>query len=418
MAAWEFANHGGSFGAADADTFIAAARTSIERGIPLVTMLRSGGTRLTEGMRALVGIPRSLLALRELRAAGLVHISVLDHPTTGGVWVAIGSQADIRIAVAQALVGFSGPRAIAAMTGAELSSGGNRAASAYDAGLVDVVVEPSGVVAMLGRALTTLTRELPQPVSVPAAGPPPTRDGWEQVVASRSAERPDGAALLSRLLEAPVALHGSDQTVAVRIGRLAGRRVVGVAMAATRDTMPTPAGFGLLRRAADLAGALDLGLVVLVDTPGGDPHLEAAGLVPAISGAMAAVLDTAAPSVCLVHGEGGSGGALAGAVTDVVGVGPHGWFAALGPEGAAATLRTDPPEAARLMAITPADLLAAEFADGFVPAGLELDWLATALDRLRELPVDDRLRRRRRRWGSALGAARSPVRGLGREQNG
>jgi acyl-CoA carboxylase subunit beta len=402
IAAWDFSSHGGSFGEVDADAFVAATEVARDRRLPLVTMLRSGGTRLPEGMRALVGIPRTTLALQRFRAAGLPHISVADHPTTGGVWVSIGSHADVRLAVAGALLGFSGPRAVTAMTGRDLTTGANTAEAAYDAGLVDAVVEPSGVASMLGRALTALTREEPSPITVVTAGRPAQRDAWEQVLASRTAARPNGAELLSRLLTDAVALRGADECVAARIGLLAGRRTVGVALAAARGSMPTPAGFALLRRAAELAGSLDLGLVVLIDTPGADPHTESRGLSAAIGDAMTAVLDTRAPTVSLVHGEGGSGGALAGAVTDVVGVGPYGWFAALNPEGAAATLRIEPDAAARLMQITPADLLRDGFADGFVPAGLEQPWLATALDRLRELSPADRVGHRHDRWSAAL----------------
>jgi acetyl-CoA carboxylase carboxyl transferase subunit beta len=387
---------------ADADAFVAVAGIAVERRLPLVTVLRSGGTRLDEGIHALVGIPRAAIALSRLRAAGLAHVAVADHPTTGGVWIAIGSQADVRIAVVDALVGFSGPRAVRAMTGRDLPSGANRASSAYGAGLVDLVVEPYGVAAMLGQALVALTREEPVPATVPTAARPPARDGWDQVLASRSGSRPDGALLLTRLLTDSVALRGADLTVAARIGHLAGRRVVGVAVAATRTTMPTPGGYVLLSRAASLAGALDLGLVVLIDTPGADPHTEAAGLAPAIAAALRDVLATSAPSIALVHGEGGSGGALAGAVTDLVGIGADGWFAALGPEGAAATLRIEPDAAARLMAVTPADLLASGFADGYVPAGQELAWLVAGLDRLREVPAADRLERRYARWSDRL----------------
>jgi acetyl-CoA carboxylase carboxyl transferase subunit beta len=174
------------------------------------------------------------------------------------------------------------------------------------------------------------------------------------------------------------------------------------ALAAERSTMPTPAGFELLRRAAGLADGLDLGFVCLVDTPGADPHLEDQGLSPAIATAMATVLAVGSPTICLVHGEGGSGGALAGAVTDAVGVGRHGWFAALGPEGAAATLRITPDAAANLMRIRPADLLENGFADDFVPAGQEADWLASRLDELREQDSEQRLQRRRDRWAAGL----------------
>lgn len=402
--AWNFASHGGSFGEVDADVFAGAVTHAVERGVPLVTVLRTGGTRLPEGMRALVGIPRTTLALQRLRAAGLAHVSVADQPTMGGVWVSVGAHADVRIAVEGAQIGFSGPRAVTAMTGTSLAAGSNTANAAYDAGLVDTVVPAGSVVELVGRALGLLDPDDGREVAAPPAAHPEPRDGWEQVLASRADARPDGATTIGRLMPDGIPLGSGDATVAVRLGRLAGARVVAVALAGTRSTMPGPAGFTVLSRAARLAGDLDLALLVVVDTPGADPHTEAGGLAPAIGDAMSAVLNTPAPTLCLVHGEGGSGGALAGAVTDVVGVGPWGWFAALAPEGAAATLRIGPDEAARMMHVTPADLLRDGFADDFVASGDEPAWVAATIGRLRAEPAAERLRRRIERWSAGLAA--------------
>jgi acetyl-CoA carboxylase carboxyl transferase subunit beta len=402
LAQWDFSRHGGSFGVDDATGFVAAVHTAIKRRLPLVTVMRSGGTRLPEGMRALVGIPRSAIALADLRAAGLPHITVADHPTTGGVWVAVGSGADIRIGVAEALVGFSGPRVVSAMTGRPLPSGASTTESAYDAGLVDVIATPQTVPGLVADALAALGPDDAAPVTAPAMAQPPTLDGDGQVIASHVEARLSGSELAAGLLTKPVPLSGGDPTVSAAIGRIAGRRAVVVALAAKRAAMPGPKGFDLLRRAAQLAGSFDLSLVVLVDTPGADPHTESLGLVPAIAAALMAVLDCSAPTISLVHGEGGSGGALAGAVTDVVGVSRYGWFAALGPEGAAAALRLDAAEASRLMRITPAELLSDGFADSYVEPATELAWVAGAIDRLRGEPTADRLGRRRTRWSSPL----------------
>src|SRR5205814_10364707 len=101
------------------------------------------------------------------------------------------------------------------------------------------------------------------------------------------------------------------------------------------------------------------------------------------------------------------GGALAGSVADVVAVTENGWFAALGPEGAAAALRRAPEETADLMGITPRELLASGFADALAPADVAAlgPWLATRVDDLRAAAPDERLRRRRDRWGSPLPGA-------------
>ena len=105
-----------------------------------------------------------------------------------------------------------------------------------------------------------------------------------------------------------------------------------------------------------------------------------------------------------MHGEGGSGGALAAATADVVLVTPLGYFAALAPEGAGAALRTDPADAADRMGVTPGDLIALGFADGMAPADADAlrDAVAVRLAELGEVSDTDRVVSRRARWGTPL----------------
>jgi len=358
-------------------------------------------------MRALVGIPRAMLALDRLADSGVGHVAVVDNPTTGGVWVAIGSRADVRIGVAGATVGFSGPRVIEAMTGVMIGPGANTAESAGAAGLLDAVVPAGDVVDRLAQVVGVLQPDEPvAPEGSPAPVGVPDRSGWEQVLASRAASRPDGVALLTGVLMDPVPLTGVDDSVAAAIGRLGGRRVVACAVGAHRDRFTTRAGFDLLRRAAELAGRLSIGLLVFVDTPGADPlpANEQGGITGAIADAARAVLRAVGPTLAVVHGAGGSGGALAAAVTDAVAVTEHGWFAALGPEGAAAALRRPVEEVADQMGITPRELLAAGFADALAPADpASLSaWAAARLETLHQQPLEQRLRERAARWSNPL----------------
>jgi len=410
VAAWNFAVAGGSFGEREADAFAIACAEAASTRRPLVSMIRSGGTRLQEGMRALVGIARAIVSLDLVAAAGVPHIAVADNPTTGGVWVAVGSSADLRVGVSDAIVGFSGPRVIEAMTGVAVPRGTYTAESALEVGLLDAVVAPEGLATWLENALVALRPDGGQPTAAPGPVAVPDRTGREQVAASRERERPSGSKLLAQLLEAetetPVPLAGADDTVAASLGRLGGHRVVVVALTARRAGRATPAGYALVRRAADLASHLDLGLIMLIDIAGADPLpvSERAGIAPAIAAATSAVLGCRAPAIAVIHGEGGSGGALAGAVTDCVAVTELGWFAALGPEGAGATLRVDPEDAADLMGLTPRDLLASGFADALAPAEPPAlaEWLADRLNQLRAEPADARLQRRRAKWAGPL----------------
>lgn len=414
---WDFSVRGGSFGEHEADLFSAACGQAAQTRTPLITVLRSGGTRLQEGMRALVGIPRATLALADVRAAGVVHLAVAAAPTTGGVWVAIGSVADVRVGVRGATVGFSGPRVIEAMTGTPVPDGANTAESALAAGLLDDVVDAGAVDGWLARALRLLAGSHPPAASLPAPQPPapPARAGWAQVAHSRQVHRPGGAELAGLLLDDRLALRGGDDSVAASLGSLHGRPIVVVAVAGQRAGLVTPAGYRLLERAARLAGHLDLPLVTLVDTAGADPlpASEQAGVAAGIADALVAVLGCSAPTVAVVHGEGGSGGALAAATCDHVAVTANGWFAALAPEGAAAALRRSPAEAADLMRVAPAQLLDDGFADAVAPAepaDLRL-WLAAQLDRLTAVEPGARRRQREARW-------RGPLPRFGRDQPG
>jgi len=410
VACWNFDYRGGSFGERDASAFAVACAEAASTRRPLVSMIRSGGTRLQEGMRALVGIPRALLALELLADAGVPHVAVADNPTTGGVWVAIGSTADLRVGIAGATVGFSGPRVIEAMTGVAVPKVTYTAESAHEAGLLDAVVAPESLATWLENALVMLRPDDPRPSSSPPPVAVPDRSGRDQVAVSRNSDRPGGAELLNELLgteaETPVAIRGADDTVAAMFGRIGGHRALVTALAARRAGRAGPAGYALLERTAELAGRLDTALVVLVDTAGADPLpvSEHAGVAPAIASALAAVLRCPAPTVAVVHGEGGSGGALAGSVTDCVAVTELGWFAALGPEGAGATLRVDAADAADLLGLTPRDLLASGFADALAPTDPSAlrEWLADRLDTLRATPAPERMSRRRSRWAGPL----------------
>jgi acetyl-CoA carboxylase alpha subunit len=399
-AAWDFSTYGGSFGEDDATVLEAAAAAAVDARLPLVTLVRSGGVRLQEGMAALVGIPRARIALRRLAEAGLPHLSVADAPTTGGVWISVTCGADLRVAVEGATVAFAGPRVVEAFTGVLPPEDSHTAESAYDAGLVDALLPGEHVVGWLRQVLTALTPE-PQPVGTTAAVAADDVSGREQVDRSRARTR-GGRDLLDELLTDVVVLrapHG-DETVAAVVGRLAGRPVIGVAVAAETGRRPTPDGYRLAARAYRLAARLQLPVLSLVDTPGADPGTasENDGIAPAMGDAMDALLSCPTPTIALVHGEGGSGGALAAATTDVVLMTADSYFAAIGPEGAAAALRKPPAECADLMRITPGDLLALGFADAIArPADA-----ASHLAAIESAPAAERLARRLARWGAAL----------------
>jgi len=405
-AVWDFTRFGGSFGELDAGAFVEAAERAARYREPLVSFVRSGGVRLQEGMAALVGMPRAQLALRHLADAGVPHVAVADQPTTGGVFISVVTRADLRAAVKGATIGFAGPRVAEVVLGHALPEGSHTAESAYDAGLVDALLDGDEVGDWLGRALRAL-KGGGAPEQTHADVALPTDEGDAQVERAR-APRPSGRALLDRLLPDGVDLRadGGDESVRAVVGSWA----VGVAVAADRSARPTPAGYRLARRAAALAGTLDRPLVTLVDTPGAEPgaEAEAGGVASAIADTMDALLATPAPTIAVVTGEGGSGGALAVSVCDRVLVTPGCYFAALGPEAAAAALRTTREATAKRLRLRPVDLVALGFADSATPepdAESFVPYVAAQAAHLATLDRDARLAGRRTRWSRPLPGA-------------
>jgi acetyl-CoA carboxylase carboxyl transferase subunit beta len=291
------------------------------------------------------------------------------------------------------------------ITGRPVDAQRSGADAALEAGLVDAVLDPAEVGDWLARVLGILHASAVAEPREPAAPEVPDRDGAEQVRASRTGNRPSAAALLETLLPERVPLAGADGTVAAAMGRLAptGQPVFAVALAAQRGGRPTPAGYRLLTRTARLADRTELPLLTLIDTPSAEPgpDAEMAGQAPAIGEAMDAVLACRAATVGVLVGEGGSGGAMAAACCDALLVCPSSYFAALGPEGAAVTLRREPEEAARLMAVRPADLIALGVADAIIPDSDTPEFaaaVAAEVSRQSKAEPARRLDARERRW--------------------
>lgn len=155
-AVFEFGFIGGSLSEAAGSKLEAAMQKAAAIGRPFVAVTSSGGARMQEGMAALAQMPRTVAASWELGRAGLPRISVLCHPTTGGVYASFASLSDFTIAEAGATIGFAGPRVAEAMSGERLPQGSHTAEAALRAGLVDAVVPTDGLRAELAKLLAIL----------------------------------------------------------------------------------------------------------------------------------------------------------------------------------------------------------------------------------------------------------------------
>jgi acetyl-CoA carboxylase carboxyl transferase subunit beta len=136
----DFAFMGGSMGIAVGAAFVAGVRTAIEDKVPYILFTAAGGARMQEGILSLMQMPRSTVALAELREAGLPYIVVLTHPKTGGVTASYAMLGDVQIAEPGALIGFAGQRVIEQTIREKLPDGFQRAEYLLDHGMIDMVV--------------------------------------------------------------------------------------------------------------------------------------------------------------------------------------------------------------------------------------------------------------------------------------
>lgn len=140
VAAFDFNFMGGSMGTAVGDGIIAAARLAVIQEAPLIVFPSSGGARMQEGILSLMQMPRTTVAVQEVREAGLPYIVVLTDPTTGGVSASFAMLGDISIAEPGAIIGFAGSRVIESTIHETLPEGFQRAEYLLEHGMIDMVV--------------------------------------------------------------------------------------------------------------------------------------------------------------------------------------------------------------------------------------------------------------------------------------
>ena len=419
IAVFDFAFLGGSMGSVVGEKVTRALERAAKDRLPFIALTASGGARMQEGMLSLSQMAKTTAAATKLRASGALMITVLTHPTTGGVYASFATQADVLLAEPGALIGFAGPRVMREVLGQEIPPGFQTAEFLFAHGLIDAVVERPALREYLSTLLGLEERSRLTPHPSPsemergerrenaltltlsrarerekASSPSPVtlergRGGeatpWQTVQLARHPDRPTARDYLARLLSAFVELHGDrttgdDPAIVGGLGCFAGQNVVVVGQerghgteAATRHFGRVgPAGYRKARRLMDLADRLGLPLLTLIDTPGAEMSVEAeaGGLAQSISDCLARLATLRVPVVALVIGEGGSGGALALGLADRVLMLENGIYSVIAPEGAAAILyrsREPAPEVAAALKLTARDCLDLGIVDAVVP---------------------------------------------------
>jgi acetyl-CoA carboxylase carboxyl transferase alpha subunit/acetyl-CoA carboxylase carboxyl transferase beta subunit len=439
VAVSDFRFIGGSMGFAVGERVAEAMDQAREAELPFITVACSGGARMQEGIVALVQMAKTAAAAQRLHEAGVPMITVLAHPTTGGVFASYANQGDVIVAESGALIGFAGPR-VRAVHDENEERETLYAEDLLEAGQVDAVLPREAIRDYVLR-LIRLMRPMPGPD--PERLPPfvqarSIERGWTVVERARDAGRPRALAYIERLSSDFVPLHGDrsgfdDPALVGGVARIGETNVVVIGQergdldphGARRDGRVNPAGYRKARRLMLLAQRLGLPLVTFVDTPGAHDGIadEHAGLAGSISDCLATMASLTVPSVSVIIGEGGSGGALALTVADRILMQQNAMYAITSPEGAAAILFRDrgrAAEVAEALGVSAGDLHRLGAVDSIVPepgAGAHTDPVAAA--RMLEPELRRALAEAMRGRGPARRRRREErIRRIGREGGG
>ena len=416
--------------------------------LPVIIFTCSGGARMQEGMTSLMQMAKTSAALKRHSDAGLLYITVLTDPTTGGVTASFAMLGDIILAEPKALIGFAGPRVIEQTIHKKLPKGFQRSEFLLKHGFNDKIVERkdmktdleqiltmhrlttkrSGIVKNTGAVseiktdLNTVNpsskREDVQAVSNKNAGKSRKqklslaqkkrageKTAWERVLTSREKDRPVGEDYIYGLFEEFIEFHGDrnfgdDAAICGGIAYFQGKPVTVIAQMKGKSTaeniernfgMPEPEGYRKALRLMKQAEKFHRPIICFVDTPGAFCGMEAEerGQGEAIARNLYEMSALKTPILSVLIGEGGSGGALAMAVADEVWILENAVYSILSPEGYAAILWKDGSQAARAakaMKLTSYDLYKAGFVEKIIsePEVYTLDSIINVFDNLEE----------------------------------
>ena len=372
-----------SMGEAVGEKIARAVERATEERLPVILFACSGGARMQEGIVSLMQMAKTSAALKHHSDAGLLYISILTDPTTGGVTASFAMLGDVILAEPKALIGFAGPRVIEQTIGQKLPEGFQRAEFLLEHGFLDAIVERPQMKAVLSKILalhengkgTDFNRKECAQDLVADGRKEEKLTAWQRVELSRRKDRPVGSDYIDALFTDFVEFHGDryfadDKAIIGGVARFHGMPVTVIAQAKGKNTkeniernfgMPEPEGYRKALRLMKQAEKFARPVICLVDTPGAFCGLEAEerGQGEAIARNIYEMSGLKVPVVSIIIGEGGSGGALAMATADEVWMLENSIYSILSPEGFASILWKDSSkakEAAEVMKLTAENL--------------------------------------------------------------
>lgn len=390
----------GSMGHIVGEKIALAVEEATKRRLPVILFCCSGGARMQEGIISLMQMEKTAAALKRHSDAGLLYLPVLTDPTTGGVTASFAMLGDIILAEPGALIGFAGPRVIEQTIGQKLPEGFQRAEFQLEHGFVDAIVERTSLKKTLYNILkihavqegfanfTPGTETVFTPSERMKERSVKSRElsAWEKVRAVRNTGRLSAMDYISQIFDSFFELHGDrchrdDPAVVGGIALLDGQPVTVIGIQKGKDLkdcirhnygMPSPEGYRKALRLMKQAEKFHRPIITFVNTSGAFCGMEAeeGGQGEAIARNLFEMSGLKVPILCLMIGEGGSGGALGLAVGNEVWMMENATYSILSPEGFASILWKDKKrakEAAEVMKITAQDLHQLHVVEKIIP---------------------------------------------------
>ncbi len=390
----------GSMGHVVGEKIACAVERATSMRLPVILFCCSGGARMQEGIISLMQMAKTSAALKKHSETGLLYIPVLTDPTTGGVTASFAMLGDIILAEPGALIGFAGPRVIEQTIGEKLPEGFQRAEFQLEHGFVDAVVERKHLKQTLAlilkchhntqsfHAFTTGGRieVRPDERSLERMTKAESKSAWDKVKAARQVTRPSAINYIDLIFDDFYELHGDrqfrdDPAVVGGIAFLDGQpvTVIGIQKGTTMEEcqqrnfgMSSPEGYRKALRLMKQAEKFHRPIITFVNTSGAFCGMEAEelGQGEAIAKNLYEMSALKVPVICMMIGEGGSGGALALAVGNQVWMMENATYSVLSPEGFSSILWKDSSraqEAAEVMKITAQDLYDLHVVEKIIP---------------------------------------------------
>lgn len=378
-----------SMGHVVGEKITSAIELAAEKRLPVFLFCCSGGARMQEGIISLMQMAKTSAAIEKLGEAGQLYCTILTDPTTGGVTASFAMLGDVIMAEPGALIGFAGPRVIRQTIGQELPAGFQTSEFLLEHGFIDGIVRREDLrktIYFLVKAHQCKENNysdfgdnvlFPAPTEVEkersAMSKPMT--AWEKVKSVRSIERLSALDYMEVIFDTFVEAHGDrgfrdDPAIVGGIGFIGNQPVTVIAdhkgrsMDECRDRnygMPMPEGYRKALRLMKQAEKFGRPIICFVNTPGAYPGIDAEerGMGESIARNLMEMSALTVPILCILIGEGGSGGALATAVGNEVWMLENSTYSILSPEGFASILWKDSSraeEASTVMRITAQDL--------------------------------------------------------------